>query len=67
MRYAAALAAALALGAAASLYTPKADAGVVVGVGRPLLSRVSRTAFRRSRFCARWLRVWRLLSQWLLS
>lgn len=36
MRYATALVAALALGAAASLYTPKADAGVVVSVGLPV-------------------------------
>jgi hypothetical protein len=36
MRYATALVAALALGAAASVYTPKADAGVVVGVGLPV-------------------------------
>jgi hypothetical protein len=36
MRYATALVAALALGAAASLYTPKADAGVVIGVGLPV-------------------------------
>ena len=36
MRYTAALVAALALGAGASLYTPKADAGVVVSVGLPV-------------------------------
>jgi hypothetical protein len=36
MRYATALVAALALGAAASVYTPKADAGVVFSVGVPV-------------------------------
>lgn len=36
MRYATALVAALALGATASLYTPRADAGVVVSVGIPV-------------------------------
>jgi hypothetical protein len=36
MRYATALVAALALSAAGSLYTPKADAGVVVSVGVPV-------------------------------
>ena len=36
MRYATALVATLAIGAAASIYTPKADAGVVVGIGLPV-------------------------------
>jgi hypothetical protein len=36
MRYATALVAALALGAAGSLYTSRADAGVVVSVGVPV-------------------------------
>jgi len=36
MRDATALVAMLAIGAAASIYTPKADAGVVVGIGLPV-------------------------------
>jgi hypothetical protein len=45
MRYATALVAALVLGASASLYTPSAKAGVVVGIGLPVPIVVPRVAY----------------------
>jgi hypothetical protein len=45
MRYATALVAALALGASASLYTPSAEAGVVVGIGLPVPIVAPRVAY----------------------